>query len=91
MQATNLFLSHINLEPILYGLLIIGGLATIWYKIVRGHVGNALVEITIFIIVFKLHGGTLSGGMAATVAALVGGFLFPIITHFASYRRKRGR
>lgn len=84
----NAFLAHINLEPLFYGVFIIAGLATIWYKLMRFRLGSAITEITIFLIVFKLHGGTLGGGLAATVAALIGGFLFPIITTLARYRRR---
>lgn len=83
----NAFLSHLDMGPALYGLIIIAGLATIWWKIARGHWGSALLEITIFVIVFKLHGGTLTGGMAATVAALIGGFLIPLVTRIARIGR----
>ena len=82
------FLAHLNSEPVIYGLVIIAGIATIWWKIVRGHLGSALLEITIFVLVFKMHGGTLTGGMAAAVAALIGGFLIPLITRIARIGRR---
>ncbi len=83
------FLSHLDSAPILYGVIIILGMATIWWKFARGNYTAALIEIAIFMVVFKLHSGTMTGGMAATVAALLGGFLFPIVTRVARFRRRR--
>lgn len=74
----NVFLGYLSYEPVLYGLIIIGGLATIVWKIARFSITSAVLEITIFWLVFTLHGGTMTGGMAAAVAALIGGFLIPL-------------
>ena len=74
----NLTLLHGSFEPIIYGLVIFAGLLSMWYKLTRGHVASFLIELIIFIIVFKLHGGTMAGGFAATIAALLAGLIFPM-------------
>ena len=73
----NLTLLHGSFEPIIYGLVIFAGLLSMWYKLTRGHWLSFTIELVIFIIVFKLHGGTMSGGFAATIAALLAGLIFP--------------
>lgn len=78
-MGSNFFLAHLGAEPIIYGLIITLGLATIWWKLISGKIFTALVEIFIFYLVFSLHGGTMTGGMAAAVAALIGGWLLPAL------------
>lgn len=75
----NIALLHGSFEPIIYGLIIFLGLFSIWWKITRGRWLAVIIEITIFIIVFKLHGGSVTGGFAATIAALLAGLLFPLL------------
>ena len=70
----NVFLSHLDFMPIMYGVLIFAGLYSMWSKIKRGQYVRFLIELSVFIIVFKLHGGTMAGGFAATIAALLAGF-----------------
>ena len=74
----NLTLLHGSFEPIIYGLVIFAGLLSMWYKLTRGHILSFTVELVIFFIVFKLHGGTMAGGFAATIAALLAGIIFPL-------------
>jgi hypothetical protein len=77
------FLSHFNMEPIIYGLIIILGVIVVLVKIVTLNISGAILDITIFYAVFKMHGGTLQGGMAAAVAALIGGMIIgPILRAF---------
>ena len=63
--------------PIIYGIIIFLGLASIWWKLTHGKYIGALIEIVVFILVFKLHGGTMNGGFAAAIAALLAGNIFP--------------
>jgi hypothetical protein len=72
-----LTLLHGSLEPLIYGLIIFLGLYSMWHKITHGKFLAFMVEVTVFIIVFKLHGGTMNGGFAATVAALLAGLIMP--------------
>jgi hypothetical protein len=72
-------LLHGSFEPLLYGVIIFLGLFSLVFKIKHGMWLAFFAELTVFIIVFKLHGGTMSGGFAATVAALIAGIVFPIM------------
>ncbi len=74
----NVFLTHAGLEPLIYGIVIFLGLTIMWWKISTGRWLSAVIDITVFWLVFTLHGGTMTGGMAATVAALLAGIIFPI-------------
>lgn len=73
----NMTLLHSSIEPLLYGVIIFLGLFSMWYKFTRGKYLALIIEITVFILVFKLHGGTMNGGFAATVAALLAGMILP--------------
>jgi len=79
----NAFISHIDVMPLFYGLIIFVGIATIVWKIARGRIFKAALEIAVFILVFHLHQGTLTGGLSATVAALAAGLFLPAVIKFA--------
>ena len=49
-----------------------------WYKVTHAKYAAFVIELVVFIIVFKLHGGTMAGGFAATVAALLAGVIMPM-------------
>jgi len=70
-------LGHIDMGPLLYGVVIFLGLYSMWWKLTHGRLLGFVVELTVFILVFKLHGGTMAGGFAATVAALIAGVVIP--------------
>lgn len=67
-------LSHIDFGPLFYGIVIFVGLASLWSKLAHGNLVGFLIEGGVFWLVFQLHGGTMAGGFAATVAALLAGF-----------------
>ena len=73
----NVALLHGSMEPIIYGVIIFLGIASIWWKVTHHSWLAAIIENTVFVLVFKLHGGTMSGGFAATVAALLAGIILP--------------
>lgn len=70
-------LGHIDMGPLLYGVVIFLGLYSMWWKLTHKRLLGFIVELTVFILVFKLHGGTMAGGFAATVAALIAGVVIP--------------
>lgn len=70
-------LGHVDMGPLLYGVVIFLGLYSMWWKLTHGRLLGFIVELTVFILVFKLHGGTMAGGFAATVAALIAGVVIP--------------
>jgi hypothetical protein len=75
----NLLLSHFGLEPLVYGVIVFLGLALMWWKLITLHLVSLAIDIVVFIAVFSMHGGTLQGGMAAAVAALLAGIFFPLV------------
>lgn len=78
----NLTILHSSLEPIIYGLVIFLGLLSMVYKLKTGKWVALIIEVAVFALVFKLHGGTLTGGFAATIAALLAGVIFPVFFKF---------
>lgn len=80
----NMFgLAHFDVTPIIYGIVIFIGLFSMYYKFTHHMIFGAVVEVFVFVLVFKLHGGTMTGGFAATIAALLAG----LIIHFFSQRK----
>ena len=73
-----LTLLHGSLEPLIYGVVIFLGLYSMWYKISRGKFFAFVIEVFVFVLVFRLHGGTMVGGFAATIAALLSGLIIPM-------------
>ncbi len=70
-------LGHIDIGPLIYGIVIFLGLYSMWWKLTHGRLLGFIVELVVFVVVFKLHGGTMAGGFAATVAALIAGVVTP--------------
>lgn len=70
----NMFgLGHIDMMPLLYGVIMFLGIWSMWNKLMTGKLLGFAVEITVFYILFSLHGGTMAGGFAAMIAALIAG------------------
>jgi hypothetical protein len=78
-------LGHLDFGPLAYGIVMFMGIASMYLKLVNGRIVDLITEVGIFSLVFWLHGGTMAGGFAAMVCALLAGFIFPI------YRRKHAR
>lgn len=72
-----MFIPHLNIMPLLYGVVIFLGLWSMWAKLTSGKFIAFLIEVSVFVLVFSLHGGTMAGGFAAAIAALLAGFFFP--------------
>jgi hypothetical protein len=66
----DVFLSHLDTGPLIYGLVIFIGLFSMWWKLTRGKFVSLSIEVVVFYLVFRLHGGTMSGGFAAAIAVL---------------------
>ena len=75
----DIFLRHLDLGPMFYGLIMFVGLFIVWWKITQSMWLSVTIDIAVFIIVFKLHGGSMAGGFAAMIAALFAGLVFPMI------------
>lgn len=72
-----MFIPHLDVMPLIYGLIIFLGIWSMWSKLVNGHFVAFVIEVGVFWLVFSLHGGTMAGGFAAAIAALLAGFFFP--------------
>lgn len=72
-----MFIPHLDVMPLIYGLVIFLGLWSMWSKLVGGRFIAFIIEAGVFWLVFSLHGGTMAGGFAAAIAALLAGFFFP--------------
>lgn len=72
-------LSHLDLAPLLYGCVIFLGLTIMLGKVMSGRWLSLVIDIAVFALVFRLHGGTMAGGFAATIAALLSGVFFPLM------------
>lgn len=70
-------LGHLDLAPLVYGFVIFIGLWSMWSKLVSGKFLAFSIEVTVFWLVFSLHGGSMTGGFSATFAALLAGFILP--------------
>jgi len=71
-------LIHGSFEPILYGLIVFVGLSVMWWKLTTGRWLSLGIDVFVFWLVFTMHGGSMTGGMAAAVAALLAGIVFPM-------------
>ena len=70
------FISHLDMMPLFYGFIMFLGLWSIWHKLTHMQFFGAAVEIGVFTLVFSLHGGTMNGGFAAMICALLAGSIF---------------
>ncbi len=55
------------------------GLLVMWWKLKNGRWLGLAIDVVVFSLVFKLHGGTMAGGFSAMVAALLAGLFFPML------------
>ena len=71
-------IGHIDMLPLVCGLVYFIGIWSIWAKFKRGMILTGLFELAVFVLLFKMHGGSVAGGTGATIASiLVGIFLTP--------------
>lgn len=75
----NIGLAHLDTGPLIYGIIMFLGIAVMWWKLTRGHWLSLIIDIVVFVLVFRLHGGTMAGGFAAMIAALLAGMFLPLM------------
>lgn len=71
-------LGHMDVTPLAYGLVVFIGISLLWWKLTTGRWLSFFIDIGVFYAVFSMHGGSMTGGMAAAVAALLAGIFFPL-------------
>lgn len=84
----NMFLGHIGLEPLVWGVIIIGGILILMIKVAMNAWSAVFWDVAIFVAVFFMHGGTMKGSMAAAVAALIGGLVIPPMLKLISFIKR---
>ena len=72
-------LIHGSIEPIIYGLTIFVGLLVTLNKLLNLKILSFICDVGVFYLVFSLHGHSMTGGFAATIAALLSGIVFPYL------------
>lgn len=70
-------IGHFDVAPLIYGVIVFLGIWSMWHKLQRGKYLAFAVEAGVFWLVFAMHGGSMTGGMAAAVAALIAGTVLP--------------
>lgn len=75
----NIGLGHIDFGPVLYGFIMFIGITVMWFKLTSGRWLSLMIDIGVFTLVFNLHGGTMAGGFAAMIAALLAGMFLPLM------------
>jgi hypothetical protein len=75
----NIGLGHIDFGPVLYGFIMFIGITVMWFKLTSGRWLSLMIDIGVFTLVFSLHGGTMAGGFAAMIAALLAGMFLPLM------------
>lgn len=73
----NAFLAHLDLMPLIYGVVMFFGIAYMYQKLLNGQIVSLMMDAFVFWLVFSLHGGTMAGGFSAMVAALLSSLFFP--------------
>ena len=73
----DMLLGHMDLMPLIYGFIMFLGIWSMYHKLTTFQLFGFMVEAGIFSLVFYLHGGTMNGGFAAMVAALIAGQVLP--------------
>lgn len=72
-------LLHGSFEPLIYMLMISAGIILMVWKAKHGMWFSFIIDIMIFTIIFKLHGSSVTGGIAATGAALICSSIIPLM------------
>ena len=73
----DMLLGHMDMMPLVYGVIMFFGIWSMYSKLMGLQLFGFFVEAGIFSLVFWLHGGTMTGGFAAMVAALLAGQVLP--------------
>jgi hypothetical protein len=78
------FLAHGDFAWVLGGLVVFTGLMVLFIKIARGRILSTVLSCIVWYFVYKLHGGSNTGIMTATLAALLFDLIgLPILKLFA--------
>lgn len=83
----NVFLAHIDWSPIIYGVALFLSVMSMGWKIKRGHYVGFFAEVGVVALILLIHGGSVTGGFAATIAGLLSGWFIPLMFHKQPVRK----
>lgn len=75
----NLFLTHIDWSPIIYGLCLFLSVMSMAWKLKRRQYVGFFAEVSVVALILIIHGGSVTGGFAATIAGLLSGWFMPFM------------
>jgi uncharacterized membrane protein len=83
----NVFLTHIDWSPIIYGFALFLSVLSMAWKIKRGNYVGFCAEVLVVGLILIIHGGSVTGGFAATIAGLLSGWFIPLLMHVPTKQR----
>ena len=75
----NVFLAHIDWSPIIYGVALFLSVMSMAWKLKKGHYVGFFAEVGVVALILIVHGGSVTGGFAATIAGLLSGWFIPLM------------
>jgi len=75
----NIALGHMDWGPIIYGVALFLSVMSMAWKIKRGHYIGFFAEVSVVALILVIHGGSVTGGFAATIAGLLSGWFIPLM------------
>ena len=79
----NAFFGHIDAAPIFYGVLLAIGVLSMLRKLLQFDWVTLGIELFVFYVVFSMHKGTMTGGFAAAICALIVGLTFKLVVRWS--------
>ena len=78
MNLTGMF-AHVDALPFIYGLFIAINLVVLVIKVKKFKIFSAAIDIAVFWGIFHMHGGTMTGSLAALIAATISSLVLPLM------------
>ncbi len=75
----NIAVLHSSMEPIIYGLCLFLSVMSMAWKLKRGQYVGFFAEVFVVALILIIHGGSVTGGFAATIAGLLSGWFMPLM------------
>ena len=75
----NVFLAHIDWSPIIYGVALFLSVMSMGWKLKQGQYIGFAAEVLVVGLILVIHGGSVTGGCAATIAGLLSGWFIPLL------------
>ena len=79
--------AHLNVLPFIYAIALVAGFFSVWNKLTIVLLLIALAEIGFFAATFMLHGESMTGSLAAVLAAMGVGYILKR-RHIRKYAQK---